>query len=183
MIDLYASWGYLEQIAAERLVNNRTNRQFSLGDTPEERKAYMGDLEIIGAAGELAARLFLHLPAHLHTSFDGGTDIVWRNWNLDVKATPLRSNMQNSNLQWPSWKWIKSDIILLTAVDLRGKFAEMIGFAWNNELACAPHNPDAKVPCHEIPVPELHNIWNLWDLHDKQLKITHSSRHPKTWVQ
>ena len=65
-MDLGAQWQYIEQVAAERLQNNKTKRHVS---------HYGTYIEVIGAAGELAAHRFLGLPETLHTHLDGGCDM------------------------------------------------------------------------------------------------------------
>ncbi len=151
-MDLSASWDYLEQTASFRLAHNKTPRHVS---------QYGPDIELMGAAGELAARRFLGLPETLHTSFDHGADIIWNDLRLDVKATHLTARFDHRFLQWAVWKRIKSDIVVMTAIDMRQKFGVVIGYAFKGDIEVAPINSDRETPCHEIPVRELRPAWEL----------------------
>ena len=77
-MDLGAQWQYIEQVAAERLQNNITRRHVS---------QYGTYIEVIGAAGELAARRFLGLPETLHTHLDDRCDMFYKGMSIDTQAT------------------------------------------------------------------------------------------------
>jgi hypothetical protein len=151
-MDLTADWKYIEEVAAERLQHNKTFRHVS---------RYGTEIEIIGAAGELAARRFLGLSEDLHTHFDGGTDIEWRNTTIDVKSTHLTKYIHHRFLQWRMGKPIRAQIILMTGVDTRRKQAAILGYAYKHEIESAEINYTRFNPCHEIPVPRLHAAWEL----------------------
>jgi hypothetical protein len=145
-MDLSAQWQYLEEIAAERLKNNITRRHVS---------QYGTYIELIGAAGELAARRFFHLPEELHTHLDGGTDMVYKDMRIDIKATVWTPKLQHRYLQWPVTKAVRADVILLAAVDIEEQAAMVIGYALPQEIYNAPVNNQRDFPCHEIPIPTL----------------------------
>ena len=151
-LDLQDKWGYIEKVAKERLANNRTSRHVS---------QYGEQIEVLGAAGELAARRFLKLPEDLHIHFDHGVDIEYHGHSIDVKATHLTKRIQYRFLQWPHWKQVKADIIIMTAVDLKNKHAEVLGYATKEEVLAAPINKERDTPCHEIPIPELKDVYDL----------------------
>lgn len=144
-------WENIEHVADIRRTNNRTPRHIDV--------AY---LEVIGAAGELAARHFLGLPTKLHQGFDHGKDFVWRGWKVDVKATKLTPLIAHRYLQWPVEKLIKADIILLMAVDQTTTEVVPIGWATAREILNAPINTSRRVPCYEIPVTELRPFWEMF---------------------
>ena len=75
-------------------------------------------MDIIGAAGEVAARRFLGLPEKLHNHFDGGVDLNWRGYRVDVKSTAISDYLGKQYLQYPEYKWINADIILMMGIDL-----------------------------------------------------------------
>jgi len=154
-MDLSGSWSYIEGIAKERLRNNKTSRHVA---------DYGTDIEILGAAGEIAARRFLGLPEKLHTHFDKGTDIRFAGRKIDVKATRLTNKVEYRCLQWPYQKPIRSNIILLTAVSIPIRTAVVIGYARKVEILRAPVNLERAYPCHEISVKELHPASKLLTL-------------------
>jgi hypothetical protein len=154
-MDLSQSWAYIEDVADHRLDNNKT---------PRHVKKYGSQIEVLGAAGELAARRFLGLDEDLHEQFDHGVDLYWRGYRVDVKSTHLTKRINHRYLQWPEWKWVKSDIVLLIGVDMRKQEAMIIGWVWKDTVLEAPVNPERDTPCHEIPVPELRPAWELWTL-------------------
>ena len=94
-MDLSRSWKYIEYIARQRLKHNQTKRHVS---------DYGTEIEIIGAAGELAARRFLGLSDKLHFRFDQGVDIKTPSRSIDVKATKLTPLLRHRYLQWPKKK-------------------------------------------------------------------------------
>ena len=157
---LSSNWDYIEKISAERLSSNKTKRHIS---------QFGKYIETIGAAGELAARKFLKLPETLHTNFDDGVDIFWDGVKIDVKATILTRRVYGRNLQWPVWKKIKADIILLVAVNLEEKDAVLLGWAYPNEINLSPINEKREIPCHEIPVKALHKPYELLELKAKEI--------------
>ena len=145
-MDLSAAWPYLEAVAAERLLNNITERHVSM---------YGPEIELLGAAGELAARRFFQVSEQLHTHFDQGADIVYKDIRIDVKATHWTPKVLRRHLQWAIWKQIRADVILLTAINLQQKSAILVGYALPHEILRAPVNEDRFIACHEIPVPRL----------------------------
>ena len=152
MIDLSRDWPYILRVAELRLAHNQTERHVSL---------YGNSIEIRGAAGEFAARRFFGLPEKLHTEFDGGVDLRLDEKSVDVKATKLVDYIDKLHLQWPYGKPFIAEIIILTAVDIEGMRAEMIGWATKDEMEAAPVNPDRRDPCHEIKVTKLRPIQEL----------------------
>ena len=151
-MDLTERWAYIERVAKERLENNIT---------PYHVSRYGPEIEVIGAAGELAARYFLGLDPVLHTEFDGGRDLKWRGKTVDVKATKLTPYLAHRYLQFPKNKKVKSDIILLVAVDVFKKQAAVVGYATKDEMMTSPINFTRHQPCHEISVRKLHPTWEL----------------------
>lgn len=160
-MDLGGHWAYLENIAERRLKKNKTSRHVY---------RYGTEIELLGAAGELAARRFLGLDTKLHIPFDGGMDLSWRGYRVDVKTTRLTPKLNYRYLQWPKGKPIHTDIVLLIAVDMWKKEATAVGWVWSEMVRGAPINPDRDFPCHEIPVPELRPMWELYILPDKRKK-------------
>lgn len=151
-MNLAASWEYILSIAKQRLEHNRTSRHVD---------DFGPDIETLGAAGELAARRFLGLPENLHTNFDNGADLVWNSYKVDVKATRLTHSFRFRFLQWPEWKPVKADIILLTAVNMDEKSATVVGWTTRPEIQNAPVNNERFIPCHEIPITDLRPPWEL----------------------
>jgi hypothetical protein len=151
-MDLSRKWKYLQSVAKTRLANNKTIYHID---------RYGTDIEVLGAAGELAARRFLGLPEKLHLKRDNGIDLYWRGYKVDVKATHMTKYLHHRYLQWPHYKPIKADIILMTAVDLRRKRATVIGFATAHEVISAPINAARNIPCHEIIMTRLHPAWRM----------------------
>lgn len=151
-MDLSGSWAYLEEVASHRLENNKTAWHVS---------RYGPDIELLGAAGELAARRYLGLPEILNEHFDGGFDLFYKGYSIDVKATHLTPRLAFRSLQWPEWKPIRADIILMTAVDLKEMIAAMVGYAYKLEVLEAPINKERDIPCHEISAVLLHPTWEL----------------------
>ena len=151
-MDLRAQWQYLEHIAAERLKNNQTKRHVS---------HYGTYIELIGAAGELAARRFFHLPEELHTHLDGGTDMIYKGMRIDIKATVWTPRLQHRFLQWPISKVVRADVILLTAVNIEVKAAIILGYALPHDIGRAPVNTERDYACYEIPIPNLRKASHL----------------------
>lgn len=151
-MDLSGSWQYIESTARSRLAHNKTKRHVS---------DYGGGIEIIGVAGELLVRRFLGLPEKVHEGFDGGVDINYFGMKLDVKATVLTPNIGFRYLQWPEWKKFKAEYIVMTAIDPVLKIGTLLGYATRDEMRAAPVNRDRLIACHEIPVADLHPIWEL----------------------
>lgn len=154
-MDLSRDWPYLEEVAATRLRNNKTQYHIN---------KYGTQIEILGAAGELAARRFYGLDEGLHRGFDDGYDFKLNGYRVDVKATHLTKNIQHRFLQWPHFKPINADIILMTAIDLNKKKATVLGYATRPEVEVAPINYTRDVPCMEISVSNLHPAWHLENL-------------------
>jgi len=159
-MDLNGSWPGLVATATQRLRNNKTSHHVS---------EYGTDIELIGAAGELAARRFLNLDEFLHTHFDHGVDIRIDKYTIDVKATVLTKFVQYRFLQWPYWKPIRAKIILLTAVSIKDHSAIVIGYALKQEILKAHINLMRDYPCHEIPVKDLHPASELLTLQHASL--------------
>jgi hypothetical protein len=151
-MDLSGSWKYIEDVAKSRLAHNKTKRHVD---------DYGEYIEIIGAAGEVVARRFLGLKEKLHEEFDGGVDLVYLGRRIDVKATVLTPKVQHRHLQFPIYKPIKSDIILLTAISMEQKIGTVIGYALKSEVLSAKVNNGRDYPCREIPISELHPAWIL----------------------
>lgn len=151
-MDLGAQWPYIEQVAAERLQNNQTKRHVS---------QYGTYIEVIGAAGELAARRFFQLPETLHTHLDGGCDMYYKGMRIDIKATVWTSKLQFRYLQWRATKPIRADVILLTAVSIETKSAVLVGYALPGDIRNAPINTERDFACYEIPIPRLRKASHL----------------------
>jgi hypothetical protein len=151
-MNLDGSWAYIENIARSRLAHNKTSRHVS---------AYGEGIELIGVAGEIAVRRFLGLPEEVHYGFDGGCDLMYAGLRVDVKATVFTPNVAYRSLQWPEWKRVKADIILMTVVDPITRLAEVIGYATADEIRSAPVNRERFNPCHEIPFAKLHPAYEL----------------------
>lgn len=161
-MDLSSSWAYLRGVAAERLSHNKTSRHID---------RYGEEIELLGAAGELAARRFLKLPTSLHRVFDGGADFIWKGWRVDVKATRLTPRLEFRYLQWPETKPIRADLVLLTAVNVATQAAVVVGWATADQVAAAPVNPERDYPCHEIPVPSLRPPSELLTIEPKEAHV------------
>jgi len=69
--------------------------------------------------------------------------------------------VQHRHLQFPIYKPIKSDIILLTAISMEQKIGTVIGYALKSEVLSAKVNNGRDYPCREIPISELHPAWIL----------------------
>ena len=151
-MNLSTSWEYIEKVAESRLEHNIT---------VHHRYQYGEIIEVLGAAGELAARRFLSLNENLHDRFDGGIDIVFHGVSIDVKTTHLTRKFKHRCLQWPARKRIKADIVLMAAVDVRTKRAAIIGYAYPQEILSREVNYEREQPCYEVPVEELHPAWEL----------------------
>lgn len=151
-MDLSKSWPYIAQIAQHRLANNKTERHVS---------DYGEYIEVIGAAGELAARRFFQLDERLHEHFDGGRDLSYKGMRVDVKTTVWTPRLEHRFLQWPIMKPVRSDVILLTAVNIDKQAAIIRGYALPHEVGQAPINHSRDIPCFEIPVPRLHKASRL----------------------
>ena len=149
-MDLSGSWGYLQDVAIRRLANNKTSRHVD---------KYGPEIETLGAAGEMAARRFLGLREKLHDTFDNGTDLTWQGYAVDVKALSLTYHAKYKFLQWPEWKPVKADIVLLAGVNMDDMSATVIGYATRAEVQAAPVNSKRFIPCHEIPITELRPAW------------------------
>lgn len=160
-MDLAPHWKYIQKAAKTRLANNKTIYHVS---------KYGADIEVLGAAGEIAARRFLGLPEKLHLKRDNGIDLYWRGWKVDVKATHMTKYLHYRYLQWPHYKPVKADIILMTAVNLQTKKATVIGFATQHEVLAATINTTRDIPCHEISMNSLHPAWRLQVLQHRRHK-------------
>ena len=141
------SGSYIESVDKRRFSHNKTDRHV---------REYGEYIEIIGAAGELVVRRFLGLSEELPVQFDGGVHLIFLGKTVYVKATKLTSMVLHRHLQWPLWKPITSDIIVLTAIDTELKYGELMGYALRSEVLKAKINYQRKFPCYEIPISELH---------------------------
>jgi hypothetical protein len=145
-------WKSIEAVASERLKHNITSRHVSV---------YGTGIEVMGAAGELAVRRFFGVPEKLGTHFDGGTDLIYNGYRLDVKATIWTKRVQFRFMQWPIWKPIKADVITLVAIDDKFYRALILGYATRTEISTAHINSTRYDPCHEIPIQNLHPMREL----------------------
>ncbi len=152
-MDLRPDWNYILNISDQRRKNNHT--PWHINETY---------LEVIGTAGELAARRFLGLPEELHINFDGGTDLRWKGYRVDIKSTILTPKIEFRFLQWPIRKRLKADIVLMMAVSEEQQLAVPTGWVFAHEVAAAPVNRKRDFPCHEISVRELRPGWELFSL-------------------
>ncbi len=160
-MDLSGAWDYIQWVACERLKHNKTCHHVSV---------FGPEIETLGAAGELAARRFFGLNEELHTRFDGGTDFLLEGLHIDVKTTVLTRRIQRRFLQWPHWKPVKADLVLMTAVNPDRKTAVVIGYATKAEILKAPVNVLRAYPCYEIAVQELHPASDLLTLQHRPSK-------------
>jgi hypothetical protein len=153
-MNLDGSWPYIQNVARSRLANNKTERHvYDYGE----------GIELIGVAGEIVARRFLGCEEKVHDRFDNGVDIYFLDYTIDVKATVLTPRVEFRFLQWPVWKTVKSDIIMLTAIDPIRKIGTVIGYATKREIVAAPVNQTRANPCHEISAKDLHPAWLLME--------------------
>lgn len=151
-MDLSGSWMYIENVARSRLSHNKTRRHvYDYGE----------GIEVIGVAGEIIVRRFLGLAEQVHDGFDHGVDLDYYGMPIDVKATILTPNANYRYLQWPNWKKVRADYIVMTVIDPINKLGTIIGYATRNEIANAPINLSRPTPCHEILFTELHPAWEL----------------------
>lgn len=151
-MDLSGSWGYIEEIARNRLANNKTSRHvYDYGES----------IELIGVAGELIVRRFLGIPEKLHEHFDKGVDINYFGMRIDVKATILTPNANYRYLQWPEWKKVKADYIVMACIDPLVKIGTVIGYTTKAGVMEAPVNRGRPTACREIPFGELRPAWEL----------------------
>jgi hypothetical protein len=151
-MDLSGSWKYIEDVARSRLTNNKTKHHvYDYGE----------GIEVIGVAGEVIVRRFLGMQEKVHQGFDHGVDIDFFGLKLDVKATILTPSASYRYLQWPNWKKVRAQLIVMTVIDPINKLGTIIGYARREEIIHAPINTSRPTPCHEIPFPELHPAWEL----------------------
>ena len=167
-MDLSGSWEYIESIARSRLAHNKTSHHVS---------DYGDEIEVLGAAGEICARRFLGLPEALHDEFDDGVDFAYAGRSVDVKATVLTPRIGYRFLQWPTWKPVKAEIIVLTAVDVKNRYGTVIGWVYGQEILAAPINRNRPSPCHEIAVKNLHPAWELVQMRRQFEQADPRSRH------
>ena len=151
-MNLEHHWNYVLDVAAQRLKNNKT---------PKHVAKYGDELEIMGAAGELAARIFLGSDLDMGVHFDGGVDIYYGRHRIDVKATKITPGIAYRFLQWPIWKPVISDVILMTVVNIGTKQASVIGYATKSDLENAVANMAREIPCVEISFQNLRAPWEL----------------------
>lgn len=146
------SWPFIIRKARSRLAHNKTRRHVS---------QYGEGIEIMGVAGELVVRRFLGLDEEIHERFDHGVDIDYYGMKIDVKATVMTPNANYRFLQWPNWKRVRAEYIVMTLIDMIHQEGTIVGYATREEMMAAPINPYRNTPCHEIPFTELHPIWEL----------------------
>jgi len=152
-MDLSGYWEYILEIAAERLENNKTRRHV---------EKYGTALEVRGAAAEVAARLYFGLDPHgLHTHFDGGTDLKYAGYQVDVKSTKLVRTMEFRALQWAIDRDVTPDVVVFVGIHQRQRVAAMLGYAWRWEVKRAAVNFQRNQPCYEVPITRLHPLWEL----------------------
>lgn len=151
-MDLSGSWAYIESVARSRLASNKTARHVY---------RYGEKIEVLGVAGEIAVRRYLGLSEEVHDGFDNGVDLLYHGKRIDVKATVLTPKLSYRFLQWPAWKLVKADIIILTAVNIDLRSAVIVGYATKEEVLKAPVNYTRADPCHEISSRDLHPVWEL----------------------
>lgn len=159
-MDLSGSWEYIQKVARNRLANNKT---------PYHVSVFGEGIEVIGAAGEIVARRELGMPEDLHEGFDNGTDIQFGKTRIDVKTTMLTPLAMHRNLQWPLYKQVKADVILMTVVDPITKQGAVVGYAMKAEILRAKRNMERRFPCYELPYERLHPVY--WLIAEK-LKVT-----------
>jgi len=150
-MNLKPYWEYLQEVSTQRLANNQTVWHIQND----------GRLEIIGAAGELAARLFFGMSSELGTHFDQGSDFLVGDLKVDVKATPLTPGAAYRFLQWPERKPVKADIIVMTIVNIEEQGATLVGYTTRKAIKAAPVNVARRTPCHEIAYSRLSPLWEL----------------------
>ena len=97
----------------------------------------------------------------MHEGFDHGIDIEYFDMKMDVKATILTPNANYRFLQWPEWKKVRADYIVMTVIDPINKLGTIIGYARKSEIVNAPINQTRSTPCHEVAFTELHPAWEL----------------------
>lgn len=147
-IDLWDVWPYILYIAKERLRYNKTVRHIEND----------GTYEILGAAGELAARRFLRMNEKLHIKFDHGADLLLfegtrKHRIVNVKATHW--DPYHHYLLWPTTCHICCDIAMSTLVDIPNKRAKIAGWTTSQAVANATINPKRDQECHEIRLEKL----------------------------
>jgi hypothetical protein len=171
-MDLSGSWDYLHKVARNRLANNSR--------TPHHEHRLGEGIEVVGAAGELVARRFFGLPENLHEHFDGGVDLEYCGMRIDVKSTILTPRFRYRFLQWPRYKDVRGDFILMVGIDVIRQRGTVVGYATREEMQAAPLNMTRATPCHEIAVPQLHPIWEL------EVRATayeeDAARRPSVWL-
>lgn len=125
--------------------------------TPWHVDSHGTEIELLGAAGELAARILYGQRLELHTGFDGGMDFVWKGYRVDVKSTYLK-NYPSGALQWPERKPIKCDIALMMAVQIETLVVWPVGWAFRDEILAAPVDRSREIPCYSIKFSRLRKI-------------------------
>ena len=151
-MNLGGAWDYIAEISRRRLSHNKTDRHVS---------DYGENIEIIGTAGELLARRYFGLDEKLHDGFDGGHDFIYAGKTIDVKATVLTPQIIHRYLQCPTWKKIRAEIVLLTAIDPLTRQGVVVGWATADEILRANINNSRATPCYEIPIPALHPAYEI----------------------
>jgi len=140
-----------------------SDRRLENNKTVNHQSQYGTEIELMGAAGELAALRYFGYREVLGTHFDGGRDMVWRGWDIDVKSTKMQ-NLPYGFLQWPTHKTIKSDIIVLVGIEITTLEFEIVGFAFKQEFDRLDINEKADQPCWEIAMKNLHPTCELKSL-------------------
>lgn len=143
--DVADKWDYIQYVAQERLKNNKTANHI------ESDEDYF---EVSGVMGELIVRRYLGLSEVLHTHFDGGVDIPYGKYTLDIRATNLRPYWKPSklHLQWPKGKKLKADFVVQTFVRIDEKNGFVAGYQSKRYIMRRRINNERERPCREVPV-------------------------------
>ncbi len=155
MIDLSGDWEYIEHIA---------DRRWNECRTPRHVFKYGPGIEILGAAGELAARRYFGMEEELEVGLDHGVDFSLYGHKIDVKATHWTPKIGFRYLQWPIAKPIKCEIILLMGVNLEGRKATPLGYAFASDIQRTEVNDSRYIKCYEIQSRKLRPVWELDNL-------------------
>lgn len=151
-MNLEPYWDYILEVSRQRLAHNQSRYHVS---------QYGTQLEVRGAAGELAARLYFGMEPVLHGHYDGGIDLFYAGKSIDVKTQKLVRAMEYRFLQWPEKKEVSAEIVVAAAVQLRQKRAAMLGWVRREEVLSQPVNFERPYPCREVAIVDLHPMWRL----------------------
>jgi len=158
------AWDYILDVARERLVANfHRHNSHRLGD----------HIEVLGVAGELAARRFLGLPERVLGVGDPGWDIEIPStdvlgdpyvWTIDVKSRPWIEGFWRMPLQWPLHKPMRADLALLVFVHLAERRAAVVSFAGKEDLEAAPIDTGGLMPCRLVDPQNMQPATRLYNL-------------------